>query len=50
VSISEKIEKVRQEMINLGMKKGLQDPQVIKRSQMLNELINQYYRIAQNTV
>jgi hypothetical protein len=44
LSIIEKIEKVRQELAHLGIEKGFQDPQVIKASQMLDELINQYYK------
>ena len=41
-----KIEKLRLELVELGMKKGLQDPLVIEKSQMLDELINQYYRLS----
>jgi len=42
----QKIEKLRLELVELGMKKGLQDPLVIEKSQMLDELINQYYRLS----
>lgn len=44
MSIIERIEKTRAEMVDLGMRKGLQGPQVIVKSQVLDELINQYYR------
>ena len=44
MDISQRIEKARKELVDLGMAKGFQDPQVIKKSQMLDELINQYYR------
>jgi len=44
MEIVERIEKLRKELVELGMKKGFQDPQVFKKSQMLDELINQYYR------
>jgi hypothetical protein len=40
--IIQKIEEIRKELMDLGMEKGLQDPQVIKKSQILDELINQY--------
>jgi len=42
--ITKRIEKAREELVELGMKKGFSHPQVIKKSQMLDELINQYYR------
>lgn len=45
MNIMRKIEEVRHELIELGMKKGFQDPQVISKSQLLDELINQYYRL-----
>ncbi len=41
----QKIEKLRMELVELGMEKGFQDPQVIEKSQMLDEVINQYYRL-----
>jgi hypothetical protein len=40
-----RIEKMRRELVELGMQKGFQDPQVIEKSQTLDELINQYYRL-----
>jgi Spo0E like sporulation regulatory protein. len=42
----QKIEKARQELNEMGIKKGFQDPEVIAQSRMLDELINQYYRIS----
>lgn len=42
--INQRIEKARKELIELGMEKGFQDPQVIRKSQALDELINRYYR------
>jgi hypothetical protein len=44
-SIIQKIEKARKELIEIGTKKGFQNKQVIEKSQMLDELINQYYRL-----
>lgn len=44
-STIQKIEKARDELIELGTKRGFQDPKVIEKSQMLDELINQYYRL-----
>ncbi|PKM75830.1 MAG: Spo0E family sporulation regulatory protein-aspartic acid phosphatase [Firmicutes bacterium HGW-Firmicutes-15] len=49
MNIIKLIEKARGELVELGMKKGFQHPQVIKKSQMLDELINQYYRLAQRS-
>jgi len=43
--IIQKIEEIRKELMIFGVKNGFQDPQVIKTSQMLDELINQYYRV-----
>lgn len=40
-----RIEKAREELIKIGNEKGLQDPLVIKQSEVLDELINQYYRV-----
>jgi len=44
-NIVQKIERERKELIEIGMKKGFQNAQVIEKSQMLDELINQYYRL-----
>jgi len=44
-NIVQKIERARMELIEIGMKKGFQNAQVIEKSQMLDELINQYYRL-----
>lgn len=45
MDIIQRIENARKELVELGMEKGFQDPQVIKKSQMLDELINQYNRV-----
>lgn len=45
----QKIEKLRQDLIDIGVKRGFQDPQVMEKSRMLDELINQYYRIPQQS-
>ncbi len=39
------IENKRKILIELGMDKGFQDPQVIKTSQEVDDLIVQYYRL-----
>lgn len=44
-STIQRIEKARDELIELGIKRGFQDPKVIEKSQILDELINQYYRL-----
>lgn len=44
MNINKRIKKVLEELVELGLQKGFQDPQVIKKSQMLDKLINQYYR------
>ncbi|HZK86876.1 MAG TPA: aspartyl-phosphate phosphatase Spo0E family protein [Syntrophomonas sp.] len=44
MNIEQKIEVLREEMVDLGMKKGFQDQQVIIISRKLDELLNQYYR------
>lgn len=46
MKITERIERLREELVELGIKKGFQDTQVIKKSQKLDELINQYYRLS----
>ena len=45
MNIAMRIEKVREELVDMGIRIGFQDPQVIEKSQMLDELINQYYRL-----
>lgn len=49
MNIMMRIEEVREELNEIGLKKGFQDPQVIKKSQLLDELINQYYRLEPNS-
>lgn len=44
MDIVSKIEKLRLQLTKLGEKKGLQDPEVIKLSKKLDELIVLYYR------
>ena len=44
MSIYQSLENLRQELIEQGEIRGLQDPYVIKLSQKLDELINAYYR------
>lgn len=39
----EDIELLRKSMENMGMDKGLNDPDVIKLSQELDKLLNKYY-------
>ncbi|MEA4926629.1 MAG: aspartyl-phosphate phosphatase Spo0E family protein [Syntrophomonadaceae bacterium] len=39
-----KIEKARQDLNEMGLKRGFNDPEVIEQSRMLDELINEYYR------
>lgn len=39
-----KVERVRANLVELGMEKGLQDPAVIKLSQALDRLINKMYK------
>lgn len=41
----QKIEKARRDLNEMGIRKGFQDPEVLAQSRMLDELINQYYRI-----
>jgi hypothetical protein len=44
LDIITRIEHLRRQLTNLGEKKGLQDPEVIKLSRKLDELIVLYYR------
>ena len=50
MTVIERIEKLRIELVELGMKKGFQDPQVIKKSQQLDVIINQYYKLTERTL
>jgi hypothetical protein len=43
MSIVQIIEKLRNELVELGTIRGLQDPEVIRLSQKLDEYINDYY-------
>lgn len=45
--ITQRIEEVREELIELVMAKGLQDPQVIAASEKIDKLIAEYYRLIQ---
>jgi hypothetical protein len=40
------IEETRQELNQLGKRKPLTDPEVVKLSQKLDRLLNEYYQIA----
>jgi len=44
MKIVQMIEELRKELIEQGTSKGLQDPEVIRLSQKLDEFINTYYR------
>ena len=50
MNINKQIKTVLEELVELVMHKGFQDPQVIKKSQMLDKLIKQYYRTQINEV
>jgi len=43
--LQEKIEQTRLQLHDLAASKGLQHPEVIKKSQLLDCLINQYYKM-----
>jgi hypothetical protein len=43
------IEKLRAQLHVQGICRGLQDNDVLKQSEMLDNLINQYYRLMQDT-
>ncbi|MDD3269322.1 MAG: aspartyl-phosphate phosphatase Spo0E family protein [Syntrophomonadaceae bacterium] len=43
--IIQSIEELRKELNELGTIKGLHDPEVIRLSQKLDEIINTYYRL-----
>lgn len=47
MDIISRIEKLRLELHKLAIEKGLQDPQVIEVSRLLDELINEYYWLEQ---
>lgn len=47
MDILQSIEKLRAQLIEVGLIKGLQDPQVIEISQKLDVLINIYYGLDQ---
>lgn len=47
MNIIHRIEELRLELNALGAEKGLKDPQVIKLSQRLDKLINEYYKLTQ---
>ena len=40
------IEETRRELLDLGKCKPLTDPEVVKLSQRLDRLLNEYYRVA----
>lgn len=40
------IEEMRKELNQLGKRKPLTDPEVVKLSQKLDQLLNEYYRVA----
>lgn len=42
------IEELRQQLEEIGIEKGLQDPEVLEASQRLDRLINEYYRFSRN--
>jgi len=43
--ILNRIEELRQKLHELGMAKGLADPEVLAASQMLDAVLNEYYRL-----
>lgn len=43
--LQEKIEQTRLQLHDLVASKGLQHPEVIRKSQLLDRLINQYYKM-----
>lgn len=45
LNISRKIERERKRLVELGMSKGFQNPQVIKKSQEVDELLVEYYKL-----
>ncbi|MEN6350979.1 MAG: aspartyl-phosphate phosphatase Spo0E family protein [Syntrophomonas sp.] len=45
MNIIKRIEDLRYELVRLGALKGFQDPEVIKLSQRIDDLINRYYHI-----
>ncbi|MEN6462451.1 MAG: aspartyl-phosphate phosphatase Spo0E family protein [Syntrophomonas sp.] len=47
MDIIQSIERLRAKLVEKGMEKGFQDPQVIELSQKLDDLINKYYRLGQ---
>ena len=47
MKIEQEIEMLREELVYLGMEKGLHDQQVMDISRKLDELINQYYQLMQ---
>ncbi len=48
MNIVQNIEELRQELIEQGEKRGLQDPLVVKLSQSLDKLIIAYYQFEKN--
>lgn len=46
--VSNYIEEMRKELIELGMRKPLTDPEVVKISQRLDRLLNEYEYLRQN--
>jgi hypothetical protein len=44
MNIVQIIEDLREELVELGISRGLQDPEVIRLSQKLDKYINMYYR------
>lgn len=43
--LMEEIERIRAEMHELALLRGLSDPLVLQKSQQLDELINQYFKL-----
>ncbi|MEN6412509.1 MAG: aspartyl-phosphate phosphatase Spo0E family protein [Veillonellales bacterium] len=46
----ENIETLRKTMVNMGMDKGLSNPDVIKLSQKLDSLLNKYHKLGTRKV
>ena len=47
MNIVQRIEALRKELIEQGMKRGFQDSQVLRTSKMLDDLINEYFKITE---
>lgn len=44
MELNQKVEKIRAKLVKMGMEKGLRDPQVIKLSRTLDQLIKEAYQ------